>query len=114
MASRLTLARLWETAIGAPLATPFAASPVGASLTNVNRSILLVALAVGMIALAPGALLFFRLTSPIRQLTAAARATSASAWSHVRGMSVGSLLAYAKRRPPTWSQRLQRSGAHRN
>ena len=85
MASRFTLARLWGTVIGASLATPVAASPAGASLTNVNRSILLVALAAGMIALALGALLFFRLTSPIRQLTAAARATLASVFLHVRG-----------------------------
>ena len=68
--------------IGTSLATPVATSLAGASLTYVNRSILRVALALG-------ALLFFRLTSPIRQLTAAARATSASARSHVRGMSVG-------------------------
>jgi hypothetical protein len=86
MASRFTLARLWGTVIGASLATPVAASPASASLTNVNRSILLVALAAGMmIALALGALLFFRLTSPIRQLTAAARATLASVFLHVRG-----------------------------
>jgi len=59
------------------VATPVAASPAGAYLKNVNRSILLAVLAAGVFALALGALLFFQPTSPIRQLTAAAHAISA-------------------------------------
>ena len=65
------------TLIGASLAAPVAASPAGAFLKDVNRSILLAVLAAGVIALALGALLFFQLTAPIRQLTAAAHAISA-------------------------------------
>ncbi len=65
------------TVIGASLAAPVAASPAGAFLTNVNRSILVAVLAAGVLALALGALLFFQLTAPIRQLTAAAHAISA-------------------------------------
>jgi len=63
--------------IGASLAAPVAASPAGAFLKNVNRSILLAVLAAGVVALALGALLFFQLTAPIRQLTAAAHAIAA-------------------------------------
>jgi signal transduction histidine kinase len=65
------------TLIGASLAAPVAASPAGAFLKDVNRSILLAVLAAGVIALALGALLFFHLTAPIRRLTAAAHAISA-------------------------------------
>ena len=65
------------TVIGASLAEPVAASPAGAFLKEVNRSILLAVLAAGVIALALGALLFFQLTAPIRRLTAAAHAIAA-------------------------------------
>ena len=65
------------TVIGASLAEPIAASPAGAFLREVNRSILLAVLAAGVVALALGALFFFQLTAPIRRLTAAAHAISA-------------------------------------
>ncbi len=90
------------TVIGASLAAPIAASPAGAFLKDVNRSILLAA---GVVALALGALLFSQLTSPIRQLTAAAPAISAGARSCVRGLSLGSLLARSTRWPQTWPRR---------
>ncbi len=63
--------------IGASVAAPVAASPAGAFLTEVNRSILLAVLAAGVVALALGALLFFQLTAPMRRLTAAAHAIAA-------------------------------------
>jgi len=65
------------TVIGASLAAPVAASPAGAFLKDVDRLILLAVLAASVVALALGALLFFQLTAPIRQLTAAAHAISA-------------------------------------
>jgi two-component system OmpR family sensor kinase/two-component system sensor histidine kinase BaeS len=65
------------TVIGASLAEPIAASPAGAFLKEVNRSILLAVLAAGVVALALGALFFFQLTAPIRRLTAAAHAIAA-------------------------------------
>ena len=52
-------------------------SPAAAFLRDVNRSILLAVAAAGLIALALGAGLFFHLTAPIRQLTAAAHAIAA-------------------------------------
>ncbi len=75
--------------IGASLAAPVAASPAGAFLTNVNRSILLAVLAASVIALALGALLFFQLTAPIRQLTAAAHAIAAGDLSQRVGVRAG-------------------------
>ena len=65
------------TVIGASLAEPVAATPAGAFLKEVNRSILLAVLAAAAIALALGALLFVQLTAPIRRLTAAAHAIAA-------------------------------------
>jgi signal transduction histidine kinase len=65
------------TVIGASLAEPIAATPAGAFLKEVNRSILLAVLAAAAIALALGALLFVQLTAPIRRLTAAAHAIAA-------------------------------------
>lgn len=65
------------TVIGASLAEPVTATPAGAFLKEVNRSILLAVLAAAAIALALGALLFVQLTAPIRRLTAAAHAIAA-------------------------------------
>lgn len=52
-------------------------STAGAFLRDVNRSILLAVLVAVVIALALGALLFFQLTAPMRQLTAATHAVAA-------------------------------------
>jgi signal transduction histidine kinase len=65
------------TVIVASAATPLAESSASAFLKDVNRSILLAVLAAGVIALVLGGVLFFQLTAPIRQLTAAAHAISA-------------------------------------
>lgn len=51
-------------------------STAGAFLRDVNRSILLAVLAATAVALALGAVLFFQVTAPVRQLTAAAHAIS--------------------------------------
>jgi two-component system OmpR family sensor kinase/two-component system sensor histidine kinase BaeS len=58
------------------------ATPAGQFFGSLNRSILLAGLVAGLIALALGALLFFQLTAPIRQLTVAARAVAAGDLSH--------------------------------
>jgi len=65
------------TVIGAAAANPAAASPAGAFLKEVNRSILLAVLAAAVIALVLGALLFLQITAPVRRLTAAAHAIAA-------------------------------------
>jgi two-component system OmpR family sensor kinase/two-component system sensor histidine kinase BaeS len=65
------------TVIVASTTTLLAESSASAFLKDVNRSILLAVLAAGVIALALGGVLFFQLTAPIRQLTAAAHAISA-------------------------------------
>lgn len=52
-------------------------TPAGQFLGSVNRSILLAGLMAGVIALGLGSLLFFQITAPIRNLTAAARAIAA-------------------------------------
>jgi len=65
------------TVIVASLATPDAQSLAGAYLREVNRAILLAVAVAGVIALALGGLLFFHLTAPVRQLTAAAEAIAA-------------------------------------
>jgi two-component system OmpR family sensor kinase/two-component system sensor histidine kinase BaeS len=64
------------TVIVASSATLADDSTAGAFLRDVNRSILLAVLAATVIALALGALLFFQVTAPVRQLTAAAHAIS--------------------------------------
>lgn len=69
--------RVVGTVIGATPANAPATSPAGAFLKEVNRSILLAVLVTGLAALALGALLFFQMTAPIRQLTAAANAIAA-------------------------------------
>ncbi len=69
--------RVVGTVIGATPATAPATSPAGAFLQDINRSILLAVLVAGLVALALGALLFFQMTAPIRQLTAAAHAIAA-------------------------------------
>jgi two-component system OmpR family sensor kinase/two-component system sensor histidine kinase BaeS len=51
-----------------------AGSPASDFLSSVNRSILLAVLAAGALALALGALLFFQITAPVRDLKAAAHA----------------------------------------
>jgi len=69
--------RLVGTVLVAAQPALAAESPAAAFLRNVNRSILLAVAAAGLIALVLGAGLFFHLTAPIRQLTAAAHAIAA-------------------------------------
>ena len=58
--------------VAAGVAEP--SSPAGEFLSAVNRSIFLAVLAAGAIALALGAVLFFQITAPVRDLKAAAHA----------------------------------------
>lgn len=64
------------TVIVASATAPTDDSTAGAFLRDVNRSILLAVLAATAVALALGAVLFFQVTAPVRQLTAAAHAIS--------------------------------------
>ncbi|HEY63980.1 MAG TPA: HAMP domain-containing protein [Caldilineae bacterium] len=70
------------TLIIAALDTPGAATPAGQFLTELNRSILLAGVISGVVALVLGAILFFHLTAPIRQLQAAARAIAEGKLDH--------------------------------
>jgi signal transduction histidine kinase len=65
------------TIIVASSVIPTDDSTAGAFLRDVNRSILLAVLAAAVMALTLGALLFFQLTAPIRQLTVATQAVAA-------------------------------------